>query len=315
VLQDVVYGWRVLVHGRAVTLVAVLSLALGIGANAAIFTVINALLLRPLAIAHPEQLVSISDPAQSGMATGIEGGERTLFSYHEYEGFREHATVFSALASFSSEPFTVRVAVNSQDEGRDTAVTLVSGSFFPLLGIQTAAGNVFGPEVDAVRMANPIAVVSDRFWQTRLDGDPGAIGRTVRINRDSFTIAGVLKPDFSGLVVGEAPDVYVPLTMQAAVVMGPDLLTQPPALARRVMFLHVVGRLKPGVSVEAARAAVNVAFRQGIVESHDDGGPRDRFAQDRSVRERANRGFGHIDPGSNSLQYGQGVSGLSGDSD
>ena len=264
VLQDLVYGWRVLVHGRSVTLVAVLSLALGIGANAAIFTVINALLLRPLAVAHPEELVSISDPSSSGMSTGIEGGERTLFSYHEYEGFREHATVFSALASFSSQPFTARVAATNSDEGRDTAVTMVSGSFFPLLGIQPAAGSFFGPEVDAVRMASPLAVVSDRFWRARLDSDPAAVGREIRINRDRFTIAGVLRPGFTGLVVGEAPDVYVPLTMQPAIVIGPDLLTQPPAQARRVMFLHVVGRLNPDVSIAAARAAVNVAFHQGI---------------------------------------------------
>lgn len=264
VLQDVVYGWRVLVRGRGVTIVAVLSLALGIGANAAIFSVINALLLRPLPIARAEELVSISDPASSGMNTGIEGGERTLFSYHEFEGFRDHARVFSAIAAFSSESHAVRVGTSDADEGRNANVTLVSGSFFPLLGIQPASGGLFGPEVDAVRMANPVAVVSHRFWRIRLEADPAAVGRTIRINRDTFTIAGVLEPAFTGLVVGDAPDVYVPLTMQAAVLVGPDLLTQTPGQARRVMFLHVVGRLKPGIPLADARNLVNQSFHRDI---------------------------------------------------
>ncbi|HEX5070881.1 MAG TPA: ADOP family duplicated permease, partial [Vicinamibacterales bacterium] len=217
-----------------------------------------------LPISHPEELVSISDPSTSGMNTGIEGGERTLFSYHEFEGLRDHANVFSSLAAFSSEPRPVKVRTTETDEGSSAYVTMVSGSFFPMLGIQPAAGGLFGPEIDAVRMANPVAVVSDRFWQTRLDGDPAPVGRTIRINRDAFTIVGVLKPAFTGLVVGDAPDVYVPLTMQPAVILGPDLLTQPPGVARRVMFLHVVGRLKPGVALADARIAVNEAFHRDI---------------------------------------------------
>src|SRR5262249_17304650 len=152
------------------------------------------------------------------------------------EGFRDHATVFSSLAAFSSESRSVRVATSGTDDGRNAGVTMVSGSFFPLLGIQPAAGGLFGPEVDAVRMANPVAVVSDRFWRNRLNADPAAVGRTIRINRDALTVVGILDASFTGLVVGDAPDVFVPLTMQPAVILGPDLLTQQPGQARRVMF-------------------------------------------------------------------------------
>jgi len=264
--QDLFYAWRVMRQSPGVTLLATLSLALGIGANTAIFSVINGLLFRPLAVSHPETLVSISDPEAGGMGVGIENGERSLFSYHEYEGLRDRNDVLAGTLAFSSDVVRAPVAVSAADEGEPAAITLASGTFFPTLGIESAAGRLFGTEVDAERMANPVVVLSDAFWRLHLEADPNAIGRTLRIRQTTFTVIGRVPAAFTGLVVGDAPDLYVPLTMQQAVVPGPDWLTQPPGVARRTMFLHVLGRLKPGVTLGRADASLNVTFKQNLDE-------------------------------------------------
>jgi predicted permease len=266
VRQDLFYAWRVMRQSPGVTVIAVLSLALGIGANTAIFSVINGLLFRPLPVAHPEALVAISDPETSGMGTGIENGERSLFSNHEYEGLRNRNDVFAGTLAFSSDVVLAPVATSASDEGERAAITLASGTFFPTLGVQPAAGRAFGVEVDAERLANPVAVLSDAFWRRRLLADPNAVGRAIRIRETTFTVIGILPAAFTGLVVGDAPDLYVPLTMQQAVVPGVDWLTQPPGVARRTIFLHVVGRLKPGVTLAQADASINVTFKQNLNE-------------------------------------------------
>src|SRR5215831_2591421 len=112
----------------------------------------------------------------------------------------------------------------------------------------------------------PILLVSDAFWRNRLGADRQAVGHTITIRRTAYTIVGVLPPTFTGIVVGEAPDVWLPLMMQPAVVPGSDWLTQPPGVPRRTMFLHVVGRLHPGVALAQADASVNLTFRQNLDE-------------------------------------------------
>jgi predicted permease len=266
VRQDLFYAWRVMRQSPGVTLIATLSLALGIGANTAIFSVINGLLFRPLPIAHSENLVSVSDPEAGGMGVGIENGERSLFSNHEYEGLRDRNDVLASTFAFSSDVVLAPVAVTAADEGEPAAITLASGTFFSALGVEPAAGRVFGADVDAERMANPVAVLSDAFWRRRLQADPHAVGRTIRVRQTTFTVIGRVSAAFTGLVVGDAPDLYVPLTMQQAVVPGVDWLTQPPGNARRTMFLHVVGRLKPGVTLAHADASINMTFKQNLDE-------------------------------------------------
>jgi predicted permease len=266
VRQDLFYAWRVMRQSPGVTVIATLSLALGIGANTAIFSVINGLLFRPLVVTHPENLVSISDPEAGGMGVGIENGERSLFSNHEYEGLRDRNDVLAGTLAFSSDVVLAPVAVSAADEGEPAAITLASGTFFPTLGVEPAAGRLFGPDVDAARMANPVAVLSDAFWRRRLEADPNVVGRAIRIRQTTFTVIGRVSASFTGLVVGDAPDLYVPLTMQQAVIPGSDWLTQPPGVARRTMFLHVVGRLKPGVTLGHADASLNVTFKQNLNE-------------------------------------------------
>lgn len=261
--QDLTYGLRTLWRSPGVSAIAILSLALGIGANTAIFSVMNALLLRTLPVRNPQELVVLTDPASSGMLTGVENGSRTFFSFHEFEGLRDRNDVFSGLLAFSSNSLTPPVETDEPNPIRAN-VLLATGDYFQTLGVGAHYGRVFGPEVDHGLGGHPVAVVSDVFWRTHLRADPSAVGRTIRVRQTAFAVLGVLPPEFTGLVVGERPDLWVPITMQQAVAPGADWLTQPPGVARRVEFLHVVGRLKPGVSLAQANVGANLTFRQDL---------------------------------------------------
>ncbi len=262
--QDVLYGLRTLRKSPGVTAIAVLSLALGIGANTAIFSVINALLLRTLPVRDPQQLVVLSDPETAGMGSGVESGDRSIFSYHEFEGMCDNTNVFSSVFAFSSAMFSPPVRINETDEGSRADVSMASGAYFSTLGVEPLMGRTFGAEADKGRMADPVAVLSYVFWQRRMQKDPAVIGKKIHLYNTVFDVIGVMRPDFTGIVVGDAPDMWIPITMLQAVRPGPDALTQQPGTARRVMFLHVVGRLRPGVNLAQANAAVNIAYRQGL---------------------------------------------------
>jgi predicted permease len=262
--QDVLYGFRTLWKSPGVTAIAVLSLALGIGANTAIFSVINALLLRTLPVRDPHQLVVLSDPETAGMMSGIENGERTIFSYHEFEGIRDNNAVFTRVFAFSSANFSPPIQINENEEGSRADVSLASGAYFSTLGVEPMMGRTFGPEADQGHMTNAVAVLSYAFWQRRMQQDPDVIGRKIRIYHTVFDVIGVMRPDFTGIVVGDAPDIWIPITMVQAVQPGPDVLTQLPGVARRIMFLHIVGRLKPGVTLAQANTAINISFHQSL---------------------------------------------------
>jgi predicted permease len=264
--QDLVYGLRMLRHSPAVTLMAALSLALGIGANTAIFSVMHALIYRPLPVPHPEQLVAISDPASSGMLNGLENGERSIFSYHEFAGMRARNDVLDGLMAFMSEPLIEPVSTRDVADARRTSVKMTSGAYFSTLGVAAARGRTYGLDVESAPMAHPVVVVSDRFWRDRLDADPDITARTVRIRQTVFHVIGVMPPSFSGATVGESPDLWAPLTMQQAIEPGGDWLVQQPGTVRRTMFLHVMGRLKSGVTLEQANSGMNLAFKQSLEE-------------------------------------------------
>ncbi len=259
-LTDLRYAIRMLRKNPGFSAIAVLTLALGIGANTALFSVINAILLRTLPVHDPQELAVLSDPEVSGQLGGLQSGERSMFTYHEFEGLRDNNQVFSGIFAFSSSPFPAPVAINASEAGSQTEVSLVSGAYFGVLGVEPQLGHTFSTEVDQGQGGHPQAVLSFAFWQRRMGQDPGIIGRKIKIRQTTFDVIGVMSPNFTGIVVGNAPDMWVPLTMQQAVSPGTDLLTQPPARIRRYMFLHVVGRLKPGVNLEQANASINVTF-------------------------------------------------------
>ena len=264
VRQDLLYGLRTLRKSPGVSAIAVLSLALGIGANTAIFSVINALLLRNLPVRDPQQLVSLSDPEANGIGSGIEGAERSLFSYHEFEGMRGNNEAFTSVFAFSSASTTPPVRINESDDGSRAEVKMASGNYFSALGVEPLMGRTFGTETDQGPGANPVAVLSYAFWERHLQKDPGVVGRKIRIFKTVFDVIGVMGPEFTGIVVGDAPDIWVPITMQQVIIPGPDFLTQPVGVARRVMFLHVVGRLKPGVNLAQANTSINITYRHGL---------------------------------------------------
>ena len=271
-LQDLRYAVRMLRKSPGFAIVAVLTLALGIGANTAIFSVLDSVLLRSLPVAHPEELSVLTDPDSHGASFGGEGGERSLLAYSEFQYLRDHNEVFSHIFAADSQLPDVEIGIGngsggSQPHPEQAHVRLVSGDYFNTLGVRAAAGQLFTPEVDRARGGAPVAVISYAFWKQRFGLDPSALGRTIRIRIFSFEIAGVTPPEFFGETVGDAPDIWIPVTMQDAIYPGRDLLTaSPQGLLNQHIWLQVMGRRKPGISNAQASAALNLTFKQ-LIES------------------------------------------------
>ena len=271
-LQDVRYALRMLLKNPGFTIVAVLTLALGIGANTAIFSVLDSVLLRSLPVSHPEELSLLTDPDSHGLSFGSEGGERSLLAYSEFQYLRDHNEVFSKIFAADSQLPDVDLTIGNSSGGADVQketarIRLVTGDYFSTLGVSPAAGRFFTPEVDQVRGGAPIAVISYPFWKQRLALDPSALGKAIQVRNTSFAIVGVTPPGVFGETVGEAPDVWVPITMQDAIYPGRDLLSpSPEGLLNQHIWLQVIGRLKPEISIAQANAGINVVFKR-LIES------------------------------------------------
>jgi predicted permease len=275
-LQDLRYAFRMLVKNPGFTAIAVITLALGIGANTAIFTVINSVLLSSLPVKDPQQLVVLSDPDAHGMSRGSEDGDRDLITYPEFQDFRDRNQVFSGVLAADSNTATLAVAVENSgpvSEGSPASIALVSGTYFPVLGVDAIIGRTFTADVDQVRDANPVAVISYAFWQSRFAGDRSVIGRHLRIRQTSYEVIGVAPSSFFGETVGNSPDLYVPLTMQAEIFPGQDWLSTEKNPVEKTMWLQVLARLKPGVSIEQAKASINVTFQQYLQSQLGSGVP------------------------------------------
>jgi predicted permease len=269
--QDLRYGFRLLVKSPGFTAVAVLTLALGIGANTAIFSVLNSVLLRELPVRDPHQLVFLTNPDKHGMEQGFGDGARDLLTYPEFQELEGNNDVFSGLlAAASSPPLLPVETAGETGEPVPGRVSLVSGSYFSVLGVSPILGRTFNTEVDTVRDASPVAVISYRFWQDRLAGNPDVLGRPVRIHGNSFDVIGVMPPQFCGETVGVAPDIWVPLSMQSEVLPGRDYLSLEAQPFHKTEWLQAIGRLKPGITVAQANASINVAF-QHLLESQTTG--------------------------------------------
>jgi predicted permease len=263
-LQDLRYGIRMLLNNPGFTAVATLTLALGIGANTAIFTVVNSVLLSSLPVKDPQQLVFLTDPDSHGMSVGSNDGDRGLLTYAEFQDLSARNQVFSGLLAADSNVQKMPVTVDEASQagqGAPAFVSMVSGSYFPVLGVNPILGHAFDTGVDKARDANPVAVISYSFWQGRLGGSSSVLGRKIRIRDTSYDVIGVMPTHFFGLTVGFAPDVWVPLTMQAEIVPGRDYLSPEKEPVEKTMWLQVVGRRKPGVTVEQAKAGINVSFQ------------------------------------------------------
>ena len=259
--QDIRYGIRMLLKKPGFTAVAVLSLALGIGANTAIFSLLDAVLLKTLPVDRPDQLVLFGKAESMGMTTGFPDGSTDLYSYPFYQQVQQQRTdMFSGVASFLSMPWNVHGFVNSSSDIEQLQVQLVSGSYFPVLGVNAGLGRVLTETDDQTAGAHPVAVVSYAWWQQRLGANPAAVGQTISIDNTAYTIVGVAPREFFGTTVGSAPDLWIPLAMEKQM---------PPAhwdgrTNENWQDLYLIGRLKPGVTAQQANAAVNLQFTQSL---------------------------------------------------
>ena len=265
-IKDVRYGIRSLLKHPGFTAFAAVTLAFGIGANTAIFTVLNAVMLRPLPVKDPQQLVILSDPDSQGWSKGWETETRTLFSYQEFEWLRDHNQIFSGIFAANSNLLHLDIVAGGSrsDEAVNARVSLVSGAYFSVLGVNAGRGRTFTDDVDKVRDANPVAVISYDYWKNHFALDRTVLSRKIRIRQTTFDIIGVTPEGFSGETVGHSPDIWIPLTMQMEVVPGwGDSLSAPKTRSDgQVMWLQVMARLKPGVTPTQAKPSVNLVFQQ-----------------------------------------------------
>ena len=249
-MQDVRYWLRTLRKSPGFTAVAVLTLALGIGVNTALFTLFNAVALRPLPVKDSDRIVKVYRKERGDSSLGISGSSSSL-SYPEYTAHRDSAQSFDSLTAYADASLTLSGA-----EAEGIRGLLVAGNYFSTLGAEMALGRSFAPEECKTPGASPVVVLSHSFWRRRFGADPSLVGKTLTLNRQPFTVIGVTSPDFHGAEL-EPPDVWAPLTMQVQLIPGEDLLPQ-----HNFAWLEVVGRLKPGVSPAQAQAEMMLGARQ-----------------------------------------------------
>jgi len=232
-------------------------LALGIGANTAIFSLLNAILLRNLPVQHPEQLVLFGKAEPSGSTDFLPHSNTQVFSYPFFRDFQRRNQVFSEVAAIQSFLVSSHGRVGRGVDMERMDVELVSGSYFRTLGVNAAAGRVLSDADDQTPGAHPVAVASYAWWRNRFAGDPSIAGKTVTIGSTVYTIIGVAPPEFLGVTVGQSPHLWIPLAMQKQICPDRSGLDQ-----NLFQSLHLVGRRKPGVSQAQAQANTNLLFRQ-----------------------------------------------------
>jgi predicted permease len=261
-VQDIRYGFRQLAKAPVLVAVAVLSLTLGIGANTAIFTLINAVMLQSLPVRDPASLVLFYD----GISTGVYSGgdvQSNEFSYPFWQYLKAHHDSFESLSAFRQGNDTVILHVAGSNEtgpGEQATVHLVSGNYFDVLGVQAAAGRVLTPSDDNVS-ATRVAILSYPFWRDRFHSDPTVLGQEVVLNGTAFTIVGIANRQFFGERIRTAPDFWVPLCFQAQILQGESWLQ-----AQDYYWLNFIGRMKPGVTLASAQSAVNLRLHQFYLE-------------------------------------------------
>jgi predicted permease len=251
-----------LVKSPAFTTVAVLTLALGIGANTAIFTLVNALLMRMLPVRDPQQLVVVGDPERANSRSN--GTPRVdNFSYPLYKELRDRNSVVTGLCAAATEHRMQVDAGQGSNPDEKVVGRMVSGNYFTVLGLEPAAGRLFSDSDETAENANPVAVLGYGFWRRRFALSPSIIGREIRIDDYPFTVVGVAPAGFDGDVVGEEMSLYVPLSMQPAIVRGRHWRNTP-----NTSWLSLIGRLKPGIGVAKAQAEMNVLLQQAMHDSY-----------------------------------------------
>jgi predicted permease len=248
-MSDFRYALRTLLQAPAFAIVVVLTLALGIGANTAIFSLTDQVLLRMLPVKSPEQLVVLDGPGAFRGRTFNNG----TFSFPFYRDVRDQNSVFDGVIARFPAPLTLL----ANGEAERVNGELVSGNYFDVLGVHALIGRTLTPDDDQTPGGHPVAVLSHAFWMRRFAGDPTVVNRTISLNGLPMTIVGIAPAGFFGIVVGENPDVMVPVMMKAQMTPTWDDLQ-----SRTSRWLTIMARLRPGVSAAQAEAAMNVVYRQ-----------------------------------------------------
>jgi predicted permease len=253
-LQDVRYSVRTLVKNPAFSVIAVGTLALGIGANTAMFSLLDQVVLRLLPVRHPEQLVIVRE---TGNHYGNSFGANTI-SWPMFEDLRDNNQVFSGM--FCRFPATVTIGYG--DRAAQISTELVSGSYFPVLGVGAVLGRTIAPDDDSVPDSKPVVVLSYSFWQSYFNGDHNIVGRTIALNGHAMTVIGVAQPGFDGVELGTPAKAFVPIMMKTEMTPHSDGLKD---RRRRLSWVTAYGRLKPGISTEQAQLSLQ-PLMHGILE-------------------------------------------------
>jgi predicted permease len=254
-MRNLKLAFRTLFKTPFVTIVAILSLALGIGANAAIYSLFNEMLLAPLPVPQPDRLVNFAAPGpiRGSNSCGQAGGCDEVFSYPMFRDLAKAPSAFSGIAGHVS--FGVSVAMPGQ-----TPVTAdglyISGSYFPVLGIRPALGRLLTPNDDQTIGGHYLTVLSHGFWKTQLGGDPGVIGKQISINGKQMMIVGIAAEGFNGTTLGLRPAVFVPMTMRSTLSSGWTGYER-----RNNYWVYLFGRLKPGMSMAQGLSSVNATYK------------------------------------------------------
>ena len=264
-LQDLRYAVRQLRKSPGFTIVAMLILALGIGANTAIFSLLDQVLLRSLPVTEPGRLVQLeSVGSDSGHVSSWGGDDHLYFSYPMYRDLRDKNSVFEGILARTP----AQVGVQYHKESKLAMAELVTGNYFQVLGLQPVAGRLITPSDDEVQERDPVAVLSYEYWSQRFGADRGILNNTISINGHPFTVVGIAPPGFRSVVVGDQPALFIPMMMKPEVTPGWNDLDK-----HRSRWLNIIGRLKPGESITTAEAGLEPLWKslrqEELTEIHD----------------------------------------------
>lgn len=253
------FALRTLAKTPSVTVIAILSLALGIGATTSIFSLFQQFLLRELPVEEPRMLVNLSAPGPKPGSTSCDdaGPCEAVFSYPMFRDLEKAQTVFAGIAAHRS--FGANLSWRGQAMSGEGL--LVSGSYFPVLGLRPALGRLLAPDDDASVDGSPVVVLSHAYWQTHFESNPAVLNEPLIVNGQTLTIVGVAPVGFTGTTLGSMPQVYVPITLRNSMQPGTNGLDR-----RRDYWAYLFARLQAGISIEQARIAINVPYQSIINE-------------------------------------------------
>ena len=270
-IKDLAQSFRTLCRNPGFLAVATLTLALGLGPTTAVFSLFEALMLRTLPVERPGELALLG-PGSIGVFSRSDLPQAEVFSYSQYTALAEDSNgVLAAVAAaptFQSRVYWGRDA-GPGDVSSRASCFLVTGSYFPLLGVRPFRGRLLEPDDDGAPGASPVAVVSHAFWATRLGGDPGTVGSSISIQGIPFTIVGIAEPSFRGHTVDIPVDLWVPMAMQEQVTLSPSRLVR--TVPAETYWLNILARLEPGVSLPEAETAVNARLQEIFLDHAGDG--------------------------------------------